>query len=126
MKLDNDARLQYDFSQYRAMLKELRRWEQSFEDGSKIAYLLQAGFHADSIICKMFWHKRDRDNWTCLHFQVLRSENKSRSSSWTFIWFDLIWFDLIYNCKPHFFTLVKQFHSSKTGKSMLGKAAGYQ
>ena len=41
MKLDNDARLRHDFSQYRAMLKELRRSEESFEDGSKIAYLLQ-------------------------------------------------------------------------------------
>ena len=118
MKLDNDARLQHDFSQYRAMLKELRCWERSFEDGSEIAYLLQAGFHADSIICKMFWYKRDRDNWTYLHFQVLRSENKSNSSSRTFILFYFI-----YNCQPHFFTLVKQFHSSK---SKLGKAAGYQ
>ncbi|XP_073252459.1 IQ motif and ubiquitin-like domain-containing protein [Porites lutea] len=41
MKLDNDLRLRHDFSQYRAMLKELRRSEESFEDGSKIAYLLQ-------------------------------------------------------------------------------------
>ncbi|XP_073252451.1 IQ motif and ubiquitin-like domain-containing protein [Porites lutea] len=41
MKLDNDARLRHDFSQYRAKLKELRRSEESFEDGSKIAYLLQ-------------------------------------------------------------------------------------
>ena len=41
MKLDNDARLRHDFSQYRAMLKELKRSEESFEDGSKIAYLLQ-------------------------------------------------------------------------------------
>ena len=40
-KLDNDARLRHDFSQYRAMLKELRRSEESFEDDSKIAYLLQ-------------------------------------------------------------------------------------
>ena len=47
MKLDNDARLRYDFSQYRAMLKELRRSEESFEDGAKIAYLLQVGKHAD-------------------------------------------------------------------------------
>ena len=60
MKLDNDARLRRDFSQYRAMLKEVRRSEESFEDGSKIAYLLQV--HADSVICKMFWYKRDRDN----------------------------------------------------------------
>lgn len=41
LKLDNDARLRHDFSEYRAMLKELRRSEESFEDGSKIAYLLQ-------------------------------------------------------------------------------------
>ena len=61
-RLDNDARLWHDFSQYRAMLKELRRSEESFEDGSKIAYLLQVGKHADSVICKMFRHKRDRDN----------------------------------------------------------------
>ena len=50
MKLDNDARLRHDFSQYRAMLKELRRSEESFEDGSKIAYLLQV--QADSVIYK--------------------------------------------------------------------------
>ena len=98
------------------MLKELWRWEESFEDGSKITYLLQVGFHADSIICKMFWYKRDRDNWTYLHFQVLRSENKSHSSSRTFISFYL-------SLQASLFTLVKQFHSSK---SMLGKAAGYQ
>ena len=76
MKLDNDARLRHDFSQYRAMLKELRRSEESFEDGSKIAYLLQVGKHADSVTCKMFRYKRDRDNFTYLHFQVLRSEDK--------------------------------------------------
>lgn len=40
-KLDNDARLRHDFSQYRVMLKDLRRSEESFEDGSKVAYLLQ-------------------------------------------------------------------------------------
>ena len=97
MKLDNDARLRHDFSQYRAMLKELRRSEEIFEGGSKIACLLQAGFHADSIICKMFWYKRDRDNWTYLHFQVLRNGNKSHSSSQTFISFYFI-----YNCKPNF------------------------
>ena len=56
MKLDNDARLLHDFSQYRAMLKELRCSEESFEDGSKIAYLLQVGKHTDSVICKMFRH----------------------------------------------------------------------
>ena len=97
MKLDNDARLRHDFSQYGAMLKELRRSEEIFEGGSKIACLLQAGFHADSIICKMFWYKRDRDNWTYLHFQVLRNGNKSHSSSQTFISFYFI-----YNCKPNF------------------------
>ena len=36
-KLDNDARLRHDFSQCRAMLKELRRSEDGFEDGSIIA-----------------------------------------------------------------------------------------
>ncbi|CAH3181135.1 unnamed protein product [Porites evermanni] len=41
MKLYNDARLRHDFSQYRAMLKELRRSEESFKDGFKITYLLQ-------------------------------------------------------------------------------------
>ena len=56
MKLDNDARLRHDFSQYRAMLKELRRSEESFEDGSKIAYLLQV--HADLVIYKMFRYER--------------------------------------------------------------------
>ena len=87
MKLDNDARLRHDFSQYRAMLKELRRSEESFEDGSKIAYLLQVGKHADSVICKMFRYKRDRDNFTYLHFQVLRSEDKSLPSSRAFFFF---------------------------------------
>ena len=46
MKLDNDARLRHDFSQYRAMLKELKRLEETFEDGSKIAYLLQVSIQA--------------------------------------------------------------------------------
>ncbi|XP_068703334.1 IQ motif and ubiquitin-like domain-containing protein [Montipora foliosa] len=41
MKLDNDARLRHDYSEYRAMLKDLRRSEESFQDGSKIVYLLQ-------------------------------------------------------------------------------------
>ena len=62
MKLDNDARLRHDFSQYRAMLKDVKRSEESFEDGSKIAYLLQVGKRTDSVICKMFRYKRDRDN----------------------------------------------------------------
>ena len=62
MKLDNDARLRHDFPQYTAMLKELRRSEESLEDGSKIAFLLQVGKHADSVIYKMFRYKRDRDN----------------------------------------------------------------
>ena len=98
MKLDNDARLRHDFSQYRAMLKELRRSEESFEDGSKITYLLQVGIHADSVICKMFWYKRDRDNSAYLHFQVLRSENKSPPSSRFFYFFLFV---ILYNCKPH-------------------------
>ena len=46
MKLENDARLRHDFSQYRAMLKDLRRLEETFEDGSKIAYLIQVGIQA--------------------------------------------------------------------------------
>ena len=61
MKLDNDARLRHDLPQYIAMLKELRRSEESFEDGSEIAFLLQVGKNADSVICKMFRYKRDRD-----------------------------------------------------------------
>ena len=87
MKLDNDARLRHDFSQYRAMLKELRRSEESFEDGSKIAYLLQVGKHADSVICKMFRYKRDRENLNLSAFQVLRSENKSPPSCRAFFFF---------------------------------------
>ena len=47
MKLDNDARLRHDLPQYIAMLKELRRSEESFEDGSEIAFLLQVGKNAD-------------------------------------------------------------------------------
>ena len=43
-----------DFSQYRAMLKELRRLEETFEDGSKIAYLLRLVYTRYSVICKMF------------------------------------------------------------------------
>jgi len=73
MKLDNDARLRHDFSQYRAMLKELRRSEESFEDGSKIAYLRQVGIHADSVICKMFRYERERNNY--------RSHNKIGNKS---------------------------------------------
>ena len=41
LKLDNDARLRQDSTQYRAMLKELRRVEESYDDGSRIALLLQ-------------------------------------------------------------------------------------
>ena len=40
----------------------VKRSEESFEDGSKIAYLLQVGKRTDSVICKMFRYKRDRDN----------------------------------------------------------------
>ncbi|CAB3986570.1 Hypothetical predicted protein [Paramuricea clavata] len=39
--LDNDARLRQDFSQYKMMLQSLRRSEELFKDGSKIAFLLQ-------------------------------------------------------------------------------------
>ena len=64
MKLDNDARLRHDLSQYRAMLKELRRLEETFEDGSKIAYLLQVGIYAvfSNLQDVSIRFKRDRDN----------------------------------------------------------------
>lgn len=66
MKLDNDARLRHDYSEYRAMLKELRRSEESFEDGSKIAYLLQvndATNRSQSLFfpCRQCVHYRKRD-----------------------------------------------------------------
>ena len=53
-----------DFSQYRAMLKELRRLEETFEDGSKIAYLLQVGIYAvfSNLQDVSIRFKRDRDN----------------------------------------------------------------
>jgi len=40
-KTDNDARVRQDYSHYRFMLKTLRRNEEAYGDGSKIAYLLQ-------------------------------------------------------------------------------------
>lgn len=40
-KIDNDARTRQDFSTYRHMLKALRRSEEAYGDGSKIAFLLQ-------------------------------------------------------------------------------------
>lgn len=40
-KIDNDARTRQDFSTFQHMLKSLRKSEESFQDGSKIAFLLQ-------------------------------------------------------------------------------------
>ncbi|XP_050413811.2 IQ and ubiquitin-like domain-containing protein [Patella vulgata] len=40
-KIDNDARVRQDFSHYRYMLKSLRRAEETYNDGSEIAFLLQ-------------------------------------------------------------------------------------
>ena len=70
------------------MLKELRRSEERFEDCSKIAYLLQVGFHADSVICKMCSFGI-REIETTEPICVLRSENKSLSSSRTFFFFNI-------------------------------------
>ena len=44
-KTDNDARVRQDYSHYRYMLKSLRRQEEAYGDGSKIAFLLQVSFH---------------------------------------------------------------------------------
>ena len=40
-KTDNDARVRQDYSHYRFLLKNLRRQEDAYGDGSKIAFLLQ-------------------------------------------------------------------------------------
>lgn len=40
-KIDNDARIRQDYSHYRYLLKQLRKAEEQFGDGSKIAFLLQ-------------------------------------------------------------------------------------
>jgi len=40
-KLDNDARLRQDFSKFRSMLLALRRSEEEYKDGSKIAFIIQ-------------------------------------------------------------------------------------
>lgn len=40
-KIDNDARTRQDFSTFQHMLKSLRKSEEGFKDGSKIAFLLQ-------------------------------------------------------------------------------------
>ncbi len=40
-KLDNDARLRQDFSKFRDMLLSLRRQEEEYNDGSKIAFIIQ-------------------------------------------------------------------------------------
>ena len=39
--IDNDARVRQDYSHYRYMLKGLRRSEEVYGDGSKIAFLMQ-------------------------------------------------------------------------------------
>ncbi|KAL8612502.1 hypothetical protein ACOMHN_053756 [Nucella lapillus] len=41
LKIDNDARIRHDYSHYRRMLKALRRSEESYQDGSQIAFLMQ-------------------------------------------------------------------------------------
>eukprot|EP00794_Sanderia_malayensis_P007339 gene7339-8159_t len=40
-KLDNDARLRQDFSKFSEMLLTLRRQEEEYNDGSKIAFIIQ-------------------------------------------------------------------------------------
>ncbi|KAL4226123.1 hypothetical protein ACF0H5_014110 [Mactra antiquata] len=40
-KIDNDARVRQDYSLYRYLLKQLRKAEEQYGDGSKIAFLLQ-------------------------------------------------------------------------------------
>lgn len=40
-KIDNDARVRQDYSHYRYLLKQLRKAEEQYGDGSKIAFLLQ-------------------------------------------------------------------------------------
>lgn len=57
--LDNDARLRQDLSQYKMMLQSLRRSEELFKDGSKIAFLIQVRmmyFHT----CSTFSTQLDR------------------------------------------------------------------
>ena len=49
-KLDNDARTRQDYSQYRFMLKGLRKSEEGMGDGSRIAFLIQVSWF-------MFWAK---------------------------------------------------------------------
>ncbi|KAK7101379.1 IQ motif and ubiquitin-like domain-containing protein [Littorina saxatilis] len=41
LKIDNDARIRQDYSHYRRMLKALRRSEESYNDNSQIAFLMQ-------------------------------------------------------------------------------------
>lgn len=43
LKIDNDARIRQDYSHYRRMLKALRRSEESYNDNSQIAFLMQVG-----------------------------------------------------------------------------------
>ncbi|KAK3736399.1 hypothetical protein QZH41_017899 [Actinostola sp. cb2023] len=50
LKLDNDARLRQDLLQYRIMLAELRRAEETFEDGSRISYLLQVSLACHKLL----------------------------------------------------------------------------
>lgn len=44
---DNAARVRQDYSHYRYMLKGLRRQEEVYGDGSKIAFLMQVRFKAN-------------------------------------------------------------------------------
>lgn len=44
-KVDNDGRTRQDFSTYQFMLKSLRKAEESYGDGSRIAFLLQVCYY---------------------------------------------------------------------------------
>ena len=46
-KIDNDARVRQDYSHYRYLLKLLRKAEEQYGDGSKIAFLLQVLYTAN-------------------------------------------------------------------------------
>lgn len=41
LRIDNEARVRQDYSHYRRMLKSLRRSEETYQDGSRIAFLMQ-------------------------------------------------------------------------------------
>ena len=49
-KMDNDARTRQDYSTYTYMLKMLRRSEERYGDGSRIAFLLQVTFSSPKTI----------------------------------------------------------------------------